>query len=100
MYCLWIKLKRLQPSLRLLGKNNNAITDKIQEARENLVKAQYNLQANKFNPAILLEVKGHIDALMHLHMVEEQILQQKYIINWLQLGDANNSFFYATVKDK
>lgn len=32
--------------------------------------------------------------------MEEQILQQKSKVEWLKLGDGNNSFFHATVKEK
>lgn len=32
-------------------------------------------------------------------MIEESALQQKFRANWIKLGDANNSYFNAVIKE-
>ncbi|KAF1884105.1 hypothetical protein Lal_00046391 [Lupinus albus] len=40
------------------------------------------------------------ETLMNLHKADEEVLRQKSKIDWLKLGDGNNFFFHAAVKDK
>ncbi|XP_019429404.1 PREDICTED: uncharacterized protein LOC109337009 [Lupinus angustifolius] len=63
-------------------------------------KAQTQLQNDQFNSNLLMEVKTCTENLLDLHKTEEEVMKQKSKINWLQLGDGNNAFFHATVKDK
>ena len=37
---------------------------------------------------------------IQLIQMEEDILMQKSKVNWLKLGDSNNAYFHATVKEK
>ena len=32
--------------------------------------------------------------------LEENVIMQKSKVNWLKLGDMNNKYFHATVRDK
>ncbi|CAL0333248.1 unnamed protein product [Lupinus luteus] len=100
MYSIWMKLKRLQTTLKLMGKKYSDISEQLQTAMDKLAEAQQQLLHDKFNPTIILTVKNCTEHLLDLHTTEENMLKQKSKINWLQLGDGNNSFFHATVKDK
>lgn len=33
-------------------------------------------------------------------MIEENVLQQKFMARWIKLGDANTSYFSAITKDR
>ncbi|XP_058733883.1 uncharacterized protein LOC131605555 [Vicia villosa] len=89
MHRLWVKLKRLQAPLRPLHKNFTGIQIQIQQARQDLIEAQQNLQTDLFDGNAIDSVKVHTNTLLELHRVEEEFLRQKAKIDWLNLGDGN-----------
>lgn len=38
--------------------------------------------------------------LIHLNDIEEKVLSQPAKINWIRMGDGNNSYFHASIKSK
>ncbi|XP_050915875.1 uncharacterized protein LOC127130968 [Lathyrus oleraceus] len=100
MYRLWRKLLRLQPILKKLNSQYSDIQDQIQKARQLLLDEQKDLQNNLFDVQSIERVKQCTENLIHLNQTEENILKQKAKVNWLQLGDGNNAFYHAYVRDR
>lgn len=97
---LWRKLRNLQPVLLKLNKQYTNMQEKIQQARIELEQAHANLNSNLFDEHAIKQVKYCTDHLTDLNQREESILMQKSKETWLKLGDGNNSFFHASVKEK
>lgn len=55
---------------------------------------------NMFDKVAIDQVKRHTDQVIHLNQMEESILMQKAKVNWLRLGDNNNSYFHASIMEK
>ncbi|XP_058746338.1 uncharacterized protein LOC131619235 [Vicia villosa] len=100
MFKLWAKLKNLQPILHKLNKQYTNIQQQIQQARRVLEQAQNDLNSNLFDAQAIEHVKHCTDQITRLNQLEESILLQKSIVTWFILGDGNNSFFHASVKEK
>lgn len=100
MYILWTKLKMLQPTLRLMSREYINMDLQIDNARSDLQKVQNLLAADRMNPTLLLNEKKATAQLLLLGSQEEKILQQRSKVTWLKLGDENNSYFHASVRDK
>ncbi|XP_058741373.1 uncharacterized protein LOC131613745 [Vicia villosa] len=100
MYSLWTKLRRLQPILKPLTKQVTGIKIQIQQARDSLMQAQTRLQQDLFYSRAIDQVKICTEQLGKLNQMEETMLKQKAKIDWLKLGDINNSFFHASIKEK
>ncbi|KAI5403341.1 hypothetical protein KIW84_050776 [Lathyrus oleraceus] len=52
------------------------------------------------NNHIIEGVKARTMDVIKLNVIEEQMLQLRAKIDWLRLGDGNNSFFHASLKSK
>ncbi|KAI5385354.1 hypothetical protein KIW84_072087 [Lathyrus oleraceus] len=72
----------------------------IRKARHDLLQAQDNLQHNLFDTQAIKHVKYCTNRVVYLNQLEETILMPKAIVTWLKLGDNNNSYFHAFVKEK
>ncbi|KAL5124246.1 putative ribonuclease H protein [Glycine soja] len=97
---LWYKIKRLQSVLRPLSKQFTNMQNQIEQVRQELHQVQNLLQHNPFDNLLLKEVKQKNEKIIQLAQMEEDILMQKSKVNWLKLGDSNNAYFHATVKEK
>lgn len=100
MFCLWKKLQRLQPNLRTLQRKYTDLDRQIEIVRTQLTDLQAQLTGDRFNGGLILEVKSCIEKLMDLLQTEEEILAQKAKIDWITLGDGNNTYFHASLKEK
>ncbi|KAH1203129.1 hypothetical protein GmHk_17G049445 [Glycine max] len=100
MFVVWEKLMCLQPVLRNLSKPLMHLKQNILQARGNLQQAQLDLSIDLMNSTNIAKVKKCTDILIYFQELEENVLRQKAKIDWLKLGDGNNSFFYATVKSR
>ncbi|XP_058751689.1 uncharacterized protein LOC131624791 [Vicia villosa] len=100
MYICWRKLIRLQKTLSLLNRDTTAEVKKIQQSRDNLMKAQSMLENDRFNPGLIDQIKHWTDEIIKGTAIEEKILIQKAKVDWLQLGDGNNRYFHAIVNQK
>ncbi|XP_058777013.1 uncharacterized protein LOC131651366 [Vicia villosa] len=100
MFRLWKKLIRLQPVMKALNKAVTEEVRKIQECRDKLDQAQKMLQSDVRNPEYCRMVKHWTEELLKQTELEEKILKQKAKIDWIQLGDGNNAYFFANLKAK
>lgn len=100
MFRPWSKLRRLQPILKPLNRKVYEIQMQIRKARHDLLQAQDNLQHNLFDTQAIKHVKYCTNRVVYLNQLEETILMPKAIVTWLKLGDNNNSYFHAFVKEK
>jgi hypothetical protein len=100
MFVLWKKLLRLQPLMRQLSKPSLGINITLEKAREELRMAHNTLLTNRMNPLHILHVKACTEVVIKWCDMAEQMLQQKAKIDWLKLGDGNNSYFHASIKAK
>ncbi|XP_058723365.1 uncharacterized protein LOC131595109 [Vicia villosa] len=100
MYKLWKKLIRLQPHLRKLTTEVTRGVQNIQDSRVMLDQAQKALSADMFNQQLIENEKFWCEEVINNTELEEKILLQKSKIDWLKLGDGNNQYFYANLKEK
>ncbi|XP_058764760.1 uncharacterized protein LOC131638231 [Vicia villosa] len=100
MYKLWRKLMRLQPDLRKLTKEVTRGVQKIQDSREMLDQAQKALSDDMFNQQLIDNEKFWCEEVIKNTKLEEIFLLQKSKIEWLKLGDGNNQYSFANLKEK
>ncbi|KAK2424473.1 hypothetical protein QL285_034827 [Trifolium repens] len=100
MFVLWKKLLRLQPLMRQLSKPSLGINITLEKAREELRMAHNTLLTDRMNPLHIPHVKACTAEVIKWCNMEERMLQQKAKIDWLKLGDGNNSYFHASIKAK
>lgn len=97
---IWKKLKKLKEPLKALNRNEyKGIEQKISKVREEVKQLQDQLRRNYTDTAAVLE-KEQIQELEKWSSIEESILRQKARTKWIQLGDANNKYFSATIKER
>ena len=72
----------------------------IEKAHNNLSETQQNLLADKMNKNLIMQEKRENDQLLTFIENEEQIMRLRAKINWIRLGDGNNSYFHTTLKSK
>ncbi|KAK2396003.1 hypothetical protein QL285_057684 [Trifolium repens] len=100
MYVLWRKLLRLQPVMRKLSRPIMGINITLEKARNELKLTHTNLLSDRMNPLRIQHVKECTEEVIKWCDLEEQMLQQRAKIDWLQLGDGNNKYFHASIKAK
>ena len=97
---IWYKLKALQPNLRQLNKKEfQYIGQKIEKARSELE----DLQEKLYNQAQDDLVNKERELLIQLEkwsLLEENALRQKARARWITLGDTNNKYFSAVIKER
>ncbi|XP_019237290.1 PREDICTED: uncharacterized protein LOC109217490 [Nicotiana attenuata] len=100
MVSIWIKLKRLKSQFRILNTTEfKGVNDKIEQARQAIQQIQSQMQ-NSYSDLLQGQEKEWLHKLETWSMVEEQILQQKARATWIKLGDSNNKFFSAVIKER
>lgn len=100
MHVLWQKLKRLQPILKNLSKPILKIQQNISKSRSDILTTQYALTNDRMNIRKIEDVKKCTEEVINWNELEEKVLRQKSKIDWLKLGDGNNSYFHASIKAK
>lgn len=100
MYGIWHKLKRLKYGVRTLSKKYSDISSRVVDGRSKLGQVQTLFVNDGFNSKSITDAKLLNEEMLSLQQVEEEILAQKAKLEWLQLGDGNNSYFNASIKDK
>lgn len=70
------------------------------EARDEIFVAQNNLFHDRMNIKLIDKVKDCTKEVLSLSNIEEQVLKQKYKVEWLRLEDGNNTYFHAFLKAK
>lgn len=93
------KLKAVKTVLKQLNSQNGNLHASVLEARD----ALFSFQASLPTVPTIEQRSYEADLSKKLSAalkVEEQLLQQKSRINWLQKGDGNNSFFFNSCKGR
>ncbi|KAH0746140.1 hypothetical protein KY285_007797 [Solanum tuberosum] len=97
---VWCKLIALQLALRQLNnKEFKYISQQIEKARYELSRIQEELYDEATDDLVEQE-KEIMMKLEKWSMIEESALRQKSRTRWIQLGDANNKYFSAIIKER
>ncbi|KAH0686276.1 hypothetical protein KY289_017034 [Solanum tuberosum] len=97
---LWRKLRMLKSPLKDLNKEEfKGIEMKLSKARMDLQQVQDQLTRNGSDTLILLE-KKILQDLEKWSNIEESVLKQKSRAKWILLGDGNNQYFSAVIKER
>ena len=91
---------RLQSKLKPLTRKHSETNIQLLKARQDLQDAQESLKLNLFDPAAINMVKTKTDLVVQLSQIEENILMQKAKLDWMRLGDNNNAYFHAIIREK
>lgn len=75
------------------------VAEKTKTTRTLLAELQVVMRTDH-QAATFTQVKALRDELEKWSLIEESTLQQKSRVNWLNLGDTNNSFFFASMKNR
>ncbi|XP_019258106.1 PREDICTED: uncharacterized protein LOC109236386 [Nicotiana attenuata] len=98
---IWKNLKHVKAALKQL--NNKEFMNvklKIKSIRDKLQEVQGRMKDHNA-PSRLFEVeKVMIQQLKKWDKIEEAIYKQKSRIQWLQLGDSNTAYFFASMKGR
>lgn len=98
-YILTSKLKRVKTALRHLNTAAGNHHDNVIQARNALLLFQEAMPLHA--STALFEAESDLcSKLQEALSVEEVFLKQKSRVNWLQLGDNNNSFFFKSCKGR
>ncbi|KAH0773890.1 hypothetical protein KY290_011027 [Solanum tuberosum] len=94
------KLRMLKSPLKDLNKEEfKGIEMKLSKARMDIQQVQNQLTRNGSDTLILLE-KKILQDLEKWSNIEESALKQKSRAKWIQLGDGNNQYFSAVIKER
>ncbi|KAH0776289.1 hypothetical protein KY290_007700 [Solanum tuberosum] len=97
---LWRKLRILKSPLKDLNKEEfKGIEMKLSKARMDLQQVQDQLTRNGSDSLMLLE-KKILQDLEKWSNIEESALKQKSRAKWIQLGDGNNQYFSAVIRER
>ncbi|XP_060170346.1 uncharacterized protein LOC132601264 [Lycium barbarum] len=100
MQNVWLKLKVLQPALRLLNTQEfKFIRQKIDQTKEELVVLQEEL-AKQADANLIQQEKKALLNLEKWSLIEGSALKQKSKVKWVKLGDSNNKYFSAVCKER
>ncbi|XP_070028655.1 uncharacterized protein [Nicotiana sylvestris] len=94
----WQKLKRLKEALRELNTYMTSYQQKLNQAKQELELAQYNIS---LQPLCQIYIEQEKEALIEVEKwsnVEEQVLRQKSRATWIQYRDVNTKYFHAQWK--
>lgn len=94
------KLKALRNQFRGLLHDYTHTEARIQEARNQTGQLQTALQVDPLNQQLFASLTTAKQNLEKCLLVEESILKQKSKMHWLQCGDGNNKYFYASLQSK
>ncbi|XP_058755938.1 uncharacterized protein LOC131629159 [Vicia villosa] len=100
MYVVWEKLKRLKPLMRKLNKLLTTLKQDIVKSRDELACAHHDVNDDPLDKCKVQRMQECTEKVIALNELEEKILKQRSKIEWLKLGDGNNSYFHATIKAK
>ncbi|XP_058776279.1 uncharacterized protein LOC131650591 [Vicia villosa] len=100
MQLLWHKMKKLSRTLTPLHREISGMRIQMLKTRAELEEAHKELQTNPFDSHLMELVKNKTDRLLELNQMEESMLKQKAKVEWLKLGDENNTFFHNSVRER
>ncbi|XP_019258924.1 PREDICTED: uncharacterized protein LOC109237119 [Nicotiana attenuata] len=95
---VWLKLKRVKHAMKVLNNNEyNAVGDQVKVCRQRLIALQEQMKDPGQSEPLVADEKEMKVQLEKWLGVEESIIRQKSRVKWLNLGDANTAYFFATV---
>ncbi|XP_019259894.1 PREDICTED: uncharacterized protein LOC109237950 [Nicotiana attenuata] len=101
METVWYKLKQVKQELKTLNcKEFSEVTEKVNYYRQALIDLQVETRNYRKQEELADEEKEIKQQLEKWVEIEESIFKQKSRVKWLQLGDANNAYFHACMKNR
>ncbi|XP_055826419.1 uncharacterized protein LOC129894813 [Solanum dulcamara] len=97
---IWAKLRALKKILKILNKDEfqNSST-RITEARLELIQTQEKIN-QQYTDELLSKERQALMNIEKWKLVEESALRQKSRAKWIKLGDSNNKYFSAMIKER
>ncbi|XP_019232243.1 PREDICTED: uncharacterized protein LOC109212962 [Nicotiana attenuata] len=101
MYKIWARLKNVKQDMKQLNiKEFSGIENKIINLRGHLDEIQARMRDLGHTYDLFKEEKELKLQLEKWSLIEEGIARQKSMIQWLNTGDSNTKFFYASMKGR
>uniref|UniRef100_A0A1S4AT00 Uncharacterized protein n=1 Tax=Nicotiana tabacum TaxID=4097 RepID=A0A1S4AT00_TOBAC len=101
MQRVWERLKRVKHKLKQLNSTHySGVHEKIKNNRQQLWSVQEELRIRGISEKLKKKEKSIREQLEKWILIEESITKQKSRNQWLQLGDANTAYFFASVKNR
>ncbi|KAK6791538.1 hypothetical protein RDI58_010619 [Solanum bulbocastanum] len=76
------------------------VSGKVQALRRELIDTQKNMRVGPITQVIIDEEKILRTKLAKWSLIEENIYKQKSRVQWLKLRDANNAYFFSSMKGR
>ncbi|XP_019251059.1 PREDICTED: uncharacterized protein LOC109229971 [Nicotiana attenuata] len=98
---VWQKLKRVKQAMKVLNNNEYTVVgDQIKVCRQRLIGLQEQMKVPGQYDALIADEKELKVQLENRLGVEESIMRWKSRVKLLKLGDANTSYFFASMKNR
>lgn len=96
MDSIWQKLQQLKNVTKGLNKEMASYEKRLNQIRQHLEYVQSNLKISPLNQEMIEKEKLILQELKKWSTIEERILRQKSRVNWIDYGDSNSKYFYAS----
>ncbi|XP_019255013.1 PREDICTED: uncharacterized protein LOC109233583 [Nicotiana attenuata] len=98
---IWHNLKSVKVALKSLNKREfTSTTNEVQQLREELANIQAQMRTTTTIADMFESERNAKNQLEKWSTIEESIYRQRSRIQWLQLGDTNTAFFFASMKGR
>ncbi|KAH0658123.1 hypothetical protein KY289_026871 [Solanum tuberosum] len=98
---VWRNLKMARIEMKKINqKEFMGVSEKVQAPRRELIDTQRTIRVRPIPQDIIDEEKVLRTELAKWSMIEENIYKQKSRVQWLKLGDANNAYFFTSMKGR
>ncbi|XP_016466377.1 uncharacterized protein LOC107789123 [Nicotiana tabacum] len=103
-YCklvtIWNRLKAMKIDFKNLNnKNFRDSAMKIEQGRRDIIECQQEMKKGYTYQLRIMEKEAR-HQLGKWSLIEEKILQQKSRAQWINIGDGNNKYFFAVMKER
>ncbi|XP_021769725.1 uncharacterized protein LOC110733967 [Chenopodium quinoa] len=101
MSTVWHKLKRVKSALKSLNTQKfGDVNAKVEAAHNLLISIQHQISEDVTNTELQVKELEAIEAVKKWVGIQESIYKQKSRVDWLQLGDGNNKYFFSVMKHR
>ncbi|KAH0634359.1 hypothetical protein KY284_037145 [Solanum tuberosum] len=98
---VWRNLKMVRIEMKKINqKKFMGVSEKVQALRRELIDKQNNMRVGPLPQDTIDNEKVPRTKLATWSMIGENFYKQKSIVQWLKLGDANNAYFFASMKGR